>query len=214
MPVDVDIQMDMHRAARYIGRLARQLPFAAAQAINKTALDAQKVQRAHQERVFEVRNKRFVERAVKIKPFATKRKLEARMLIDPPGGRERASVLTQHERGGRKRPRDGQHLTIPVDVRRTRRGVVSRTLRPRALRFRRVGRSIRGEKRTFIIPGQGIFQRLGRGRRSRVRMLYAFKRAVPIAPSLQFIENARRTVKERFHPNFRTAFAEAKRTAR
>lgn len=63
-----------------------QLPFVEAMAINDSAKQAQKVQRAHQREAFEVRRKSFMDRAVKIKPFATKQKAEAKISVDPPGG--------------------------------------------------------------------------------------------------------------------------------
>lgn len=99
------------------------------------------------------------------------------MQIEPPSGQRTADILAKFEEGGTKRPREGRHLVVPIEVRRTKTGVVSRVQRPRAFQFREVGQSIVGLKRTFIIPGVGIFQR--RGKRN-VRLLYGFESAVPI----------------------------------
>jgi len=112
---------------------------------------------------------------------------------------------------------------VPQDVRRSDLDVVPRSKRPRAFHFRvhrtqRGAVQLKGEKRTFILePGfmrGGIFQRVGRGRRSTVRRLYLFTRAVPIAPDLRFSQTAMRISKTRFTRNFQQAFLEALRTAR
>ena len=136
------------------------------------------------------------------------------MLIDPPGGQKRADIIAKFETGGQKRARDGRHLAIPVDVRRTKVGVVSRRNRPKSFRFKRVGRSIRGERRTFIIPGVGIFQRVGRRKNSRIRLLFTFKTQVPIDRRLDFIANAERVVQQMFDKNFDRAFDRAISTAK
>ena len=210
----LDVDFDSRDVERFLGTLARQVPFALKVAINETLKDAQKAQRIHQRRVLTVRRPQFVDRAVKIKPFATKQTLTGTMLIDPPGGQKRADILTKFERGGIKRPRSGRHLVLPVEARRTRAGIVTTRNRPKALKLQRRGRSVRGARRTFVVRGVGIFQRVHRGRRSRVRLLFAFLRQVPIDRRLHFIANAERTVGRRFDHNFDRAFDKAVRTAR
>ncbi len=210
----LDVEFDSRDTQRWLGKMAKQTSFALSVAINDTLKDAQKVQRAHQRRVFTVRRPRFVEQAVKIKPFATKRTLTGTMAIDPPGGKRTSDILAKFESGGRKRVREGRHLAIPVGARRTKAGVISRRNRPKSFRFKRVGRSPRGERRTFIMPGIGIFQRVGRRRNSRIRMLYRFKTSVPIDRRLDFIQNAERVVQQMFDRNFDRAFDRAVATAR
>jgi len=190
---------------------ANQAPFATSKAINETAKDFQKVQTAHMRKEFIERNPVFINRAVKINPFANKRRLSATVQIEPPGGQRTADILAKFEEGGTKRPREGRHLAIPIEARRTKRGIISRAERPRAFQFREIGKRIVGLKRTFIIPGIGIFQRRGKGK---VRLLYAFERAVSIPPALDFVENATRVVRIMFRRHFRKAFQQALRTAR
>ncbi len=214
MSFEIGVKADFDPIVHLFDGLARQHGFAVMLAINDTAKDVQRVQRAHQRQVFTVRRPRWVDLAVKIKPRATKSKLEAKVSIDPPGGQKRADIITKFEPGGIKRPRDGGHIAIPVQAKRTKAGVVSRRSRPKSFKFKRVGRSIRGERRTFVVPHVGIFQRVGRRRRSRVRLLYLFKHSVPIAPILDFIGNAERTVKRFFERNYSKAFERAVKTAR
>ena len=210
----LDVDFDSRDTSRWLGSMAKQTPFALSVAINDTLKDAQKVQRAHQRRVFTVRRPQWIDRSVKIKPFATKRTLTGTMAIDPPGGKRTSDILAKFESGGRKQVREGRHLAIPIEARRTKAGIVSRRNRPKGFRFKRVGRSIRGERRTFIIAGVGIFQRVGRRKNSRIRMLYRFKTSVPIDRRLDFIANAERVVQQMFDRNFDRAFDRAVATAK
>lgn len=148
---------------------------------------------------------------LKIKPFANKRRLSATVQIEPLGGQRTADILAKFEEGGTKRPREGRHLAVPIEARRTKRGIISRAQRPRAFQFREIGKSIVGLKRTFLIPRVGIFQR--RGKR-KVRLLYASERTVPIPAALGFVENATRVVRVMFRRRFRKAFQQAVRMAR
>lgn len=204
-----------------IGRLFRdQIPFSTSRAINATAKDFQRVQRRHMADEFEVRRKRFVEGAVKIKPFATKRRLEAVVSIDPPGGKARADILTKFESAREKFPYSGNTIAVPVDVRRTASGLVSRPLRPGNLGLHHVaGRMSKGDRRTFAIrDGEGgtgaIFQRFGRRGATSIRILYLLVKRVPIDPGLDFYENAERVVAREFQGHFDREFTNAVRTAR
>lgn len=218
--------------------LGRQLPFIESLAINETAKGFQKKQRQHQLRVFTARRPRFIERAVKIKPFSNKRQwpdVHAVVKIDPPGGQARADILAKFEEGGEKRPRDGSSLAIPTtDLKRTKTGIVPRSKRPRSFGFRRHGRGPEatvyvGKKRTFLIKyhdGEtgGIYQRTGRrsrrrsGRRSAravlgrdpsIRTLFRFTPRASIDRRLKFFENARGHVRANFSRNFHEAMRRA-----
>ncbi len=214
MGLELSVESNIGLVNATITEIGNQLPYAMALAINDTLKDAQQTQRLYQRRVFTVRRPKWVDRAVKIKPFATKRTLEGRMSVDPPGGQRRADILTKFETGGRKQSRRGRHVAIPIEARRTKAGIVQRGQRPKALGLVRRGRGARGKRRTFLVPHVGIFQRVGRGRRSRVRLLYLFEHSVPIPASLRFVENAKDTVHEKFGPNFSRGMDRAMRTAR
>lgn len=216
-------------AADVAGLLRRifhdQVPFATSSAINTTAKQFQKAQRAHQRRVFEVRRPTFMDRAVKIRPFASKRKLEAVVSIDPPGGAARSDIITKFEQDRRKAPRSGSRLAIPThDVPKTAAGIVRKPFRPASLELKEIGRTrsggklSRGKKRTFAVREPGgrgfIAQRIGRRGSGKTRLLFVFEPEVPIRPELHFHRNAQRTVSTRFPSNFATAFDKAVRGAR
>lgn len=219
------MRLDVTHNARDVNRFVLnafddQVPFATARAINDAALASQRVQRVHQQRVFEQRRPRWQERAVKIKPFATKRKPEAKISIDPPGGRGRAEMLTQHESDSRKTPFSGRFVAVPTEhVRRTASGVIRKSDRPSVIRER--GRRGRGTTRRGEF-GRGTFLRM-RGRRGAIwertqdgglRPLYWLVPSVPLDQRLDFFENVRTTVLSTFADAFTRRFDEAMRTAR
>jgi hypothetical protein len=175
----IRVRVDAKAAFRALDTLRKQIPYATATAINQTLKHAQKAQQQHQRTVFTVRNRVFVDRAVKIKPFATKTSTFGVIQVDPPGGQARASILTQHEQGGTKRPR-GSTLWAPEPkgetpvkkIRRGGRGVPKGSgWRPKELGLvphGKTGRVWKGKNRTFLIKTGSrsgvVFQRTGKGR--------------------------------------------------
>lgn len=214
------ISVDLASFQRDLNHVAlNQIPFATSRAINKTALDIQATMRTHMHSVFTVRRPSYVDKAVKIKPFATKGSPTAVIAIDPPG--ERDDILAKFEQGGEKRPLSGERLAVPVEARRGKAGVVTAADRIKALNFKPHGRSgnvFVGDRRTIMIKKQGgrgvILQRIGRGKNARVKVLYSFRPKVRIKPVLQFEQTALRVVTKKFAGNFELAWQEAIATAR
>jgi hypothetical protein len=226
---------------RYLAALTGQLPFATSLAINNTAKDFQRRQREHMGRVFTVRRAAWVRRAVKIKPFSTKYRLQATVAINAPGGR--GDILAAHETRHVKRPR-GRSLAIPEDVRTSNRQVVPKTKRPKAFQFQLVGtgpggaRMFRGKRRTFMIQRSdgtgGIYQRTGtkgskrkgvrgagrrmasdvsskRSRDMNLKTLYRFTPHATVDDRLDFIFIGEKVIGARFGPNFKSAIERAMR---
>ncbi len=203
-----------------------QVPFAASKAINDVLKQAQRAQQSSMSREFTIRRRVFMERSVKIKPFATKKTLQGTIRIEPPGGRERAAIWTRHELRGRRVPVEGRTLAVPIKARPSKLALVKKGMRPAAFAFKRVATRARteiykGRKRTFMIrkaDGSGvILQRRRRGRSGTfvgARLLYRLVPSVPIEPRLQFRDTIDRVVRQRFAPAFRRAFLEAIRTAK
>lgn len=218
--MSITIQVDSAAMQLAIRSFRDQAAFAISRAINTTALGAQAAQVKHQRDVFTVRRADFVDRAVKIKPFATKRSLVAVLSIDPPGGQARADILTKFEEGTPKVPR-GPRLAVPDGARRGKTGGVEPSLRPRALNFQPYGASgrvMRGDKRTVLIrlPGGrgGIYQRRGVGKRSTLFRLFVFTPRAKTPRVLDFEKTIEASVRANFKRNFEIALAEAIRTAR
>jgi hypothetical protein len=218
------------RGAEHVNRFLTevyrdQLPFVQSTAINASARDFQAAQRAHQRSLFHVTRPDFVDRSVKIKPFATKARLEARISIDPPGGRKRADVIDKFEDQWSKRPRYSDGLWVPTDAVKGADDRVMPAYRPKKLKLKAWGRGPkarvlraggRGTGRAGIVAiikgrSQGwIFERDG----DDLELLFHRAAKVDIMPDLFFVKNANRVVTERWVPNFLAAFDRAMRTAR
>lgn len=204
-----------------------QLPFATSLAINNTAKAFQERQREHMRATFNIRNERFMARSVKIKPFASKRSLAAKVAIASPGGRD--DIFAKFEEGGKKTPQDGRSIAIPRDELRTRTGRVKAREKLRRLEFKRVGRSVfkskgtgifKGRRRTFMIRESGgrglVFRREGPGEWGSfegTKLLWVLTPEGDIRPSLDFASNAHHIVDRVFDGEFSKAFDRALRSA-
>jgi hypothetical protein len=145
--------------------ILKQLPYGTMKALNRLALRFQELQRHHQQRVFEVRQKGYWHRAVKIPRgkdgFATIKNLRSRIIIDPPEGKsgagKRYDIFERQEFGGTRRPQaNNKSLAIPSEeVDRTTKGLIKAKDTPKKLKG----------KRDFVIEfasgKRGLFQRIG-----------------------------------------------------
>lgn len=229
MALELEVESNAEDVSAYARKIYEdQLPFATAKAINATALSFQKQQQKHMEDIFTVRRPRFTLRAVKIKPFAYKRRLWARVQIDPPGGRERADILTKFETDRFKVPFSSSRLAVPTEnVKRTPTGVVRKRYRISEMNleptgtgkvFSQKGRVAVGSvgARTVVAIRKaggrgGIFMRTRSGESL---PLYWFVPRVPIKPELDFVDNATRVVTKEWDDHFFEAFSGAIRNAR
>lgn len=207
--LELQVETNADEVAGWFRELYRdQLPFAIAKAINATAIDFQKRQQAGMRARFTIRRD-WTLRGIKInrEDFANKQKLEAIVHVESDRG-----FLLKFETGGIDRPIRARSITVPVDVDRTKTGLVSGRLKGKALAFKSVSPSTSiGRRRTFSIRGKGIFQRLPAGQ---TRTLFTFARSVRIDPILRFESTAVSTVRLNFESHFAREFDNAVRTAR
>lgn len=182
--------------------LAKQVPFAAALALTRTAQDAQKAVLTSLEKNFTLRgnwaqpSNKF---GIRITP-ATKQNLTAEV-------KTAADWLALHETGADKKPR-GKMLAIPTgNVRRNNRQIIPRAQRPAALRT----------KRTVILntkSGPVLFQRQGRGKNKKLVPLYVLNEAAKIKKRPTFYAPAWAAAREKLQENFREALNKALATAK
>lgn len=229
----IRIETNARAVALAMGRFADQMPYATSVAINNTALDFQARQRAYQQTKFNIKQRLWFERAVKITHFAKKQEPWTDIKIDPPWRAPdgRSDVIAQHEEGGIVRPQRGHtRFAIPAEVGRLKSGSISRAKRPKAFEFHRVSKRgvnevYAGKNRTFMIkkPGGtgGIYQRTGRKTRRasniasrrvhdmNLRTLYRFTPMAKLDARLDFRENAHGVVQARFDEYFSAAFDRA-----
>lgn len=221
----ITIAHNAAQVSREVQRIAKkEWPFFASRAINHTVLEVQTALRAGTHERFIVRRRQWMDRAYKIKPFATKRSLRAVIAVNPPGGQERADILTKFEDGGTKTPK-GRRLAVPDAARARPQQVIPRSRRPKAFGFQLHGSGpkatvYKGAKRAFMVLKPdgtgGIYQRTGRrkgkgrGRAARrlasdiatrkvrdlmVKTLYRFTPEATIDSRLKFEETVVNVVK-------------------
>jgi hypothetical protein len=183
-------------------RMARQLPFATAVALTKTAQEAQKETIDTLDDKFTIRTgwaKPSNKFGIKIKP-AKKTNLVAVVGTD-------ADWLEKFETGKDKLPR-GRNLAIPTgNVRRTKRDLIQKSQRPNALR----------SKRTFVLKtksGNVLFQRKFKGKRSQIIALYNLEKRARIRRNSPVYDPVKRIVVRNLGRNFTRALADALKNAR
>lgn len=204
----ITIDLQLSPALQALSDLKRkQLPFATAVALTKTAQAAQKTIRAQLPDRFTIRSP-FVERGVRIEA-ATKAKQEAAVLWRAPGGSDRrgfAKYLARQEVGGVTDPR-GRYTALPRKVKRGAKGLIGKANRPSALL----------KRKTVFIDENGrnaaIYQRVGKKAPPRL-LYYLTEKPARYKPRWQFRETAMNEARKVFKREFGKAFAKALATRR
>lgn len=173
---------------------AKQVPFAASLALNRTASGARDVVRGNLPKRFRLRNQ-WTQRGIQAKP-STKRNLFA--VLTAPG------YMQIQETGGLKHPQVSRLLAGPTDELQKGR-VIRKSMRPRA---------VMDQGKGFVLPTgngkAGMFQR----KRKQIRMLYALTPEQSYEERFHFEDDIREHVSEHFSSNFRDALAQALSSAR
>ena len=210
-------------AAQALARTAaRQLPYAAALALNDVANQFQATEQLLLKRRFLIRRP-WVLQGIKIENAdrATKTKLEVTLRVDPTRG-----FLIKFEEGGVKVSRTGGSLALPEtrgpNAGFTKDQVITKAKRPKSYQFQshvtRAGKvQIQGAHRTFIVQtshGRGILQRQGHGAGSRLVRLFWLAPRANIKPVLDFIATAEDTMRAKWAESFEHFFQLAMQTAR
>ena len=200
MEIKVDIQ-GLETTRKYLSNLEKQIPFATALALTRTAKEVQREEIAHIRTAFTVRGSWLREGGrfgVGITP-ASKENLVA--IVE-----SRAPWLEDHEEGAMRTP-EGAHFAVPQkDIRRTKTQVIARSQRPKALK-----RAFKVETKRGIPL---LLQRIGRGKRSVLRVMYQLTGQARIAPRLRFVETGKAVVERVWRRMLAEALDRAIRTAR
>ena len=183
----------------------RQLPFAQALALTKTAQAAQKAIRTSLPTRFEIRNN-FLERGVRIQA-ATKRNQQSAVFWRAPGGVARrgfAQSLARQETGGSKRPMK-KYLAIPREAnkRRGAGGRIPKRWQPAQVLKR---------KDTFVAragSGLAIYRRRGKGRLPLETLYFLSSRQIKVPEAFGFVATARDAARKIYKTEFGRAFAKA-----
>jgi hypothetical protein len=201
----VEIKVDVQGLAptqKYLSNIGRQVPFATALALTRTAKEIQREEIAHIRTAFTVRGSwlriggKF---GVGIVP-ASKENLVA--VVE-----SRAPWLEAHEEGTVRTP-EGAHFAIPQkDIRRTKTQVIAKAQRPRALK-----RAFKVETKAGRVPL--LLQRVGRGKNSILRVMYQLTGRARIEPRLEFLRTGKAVVEKAWRRIFSEALDHAIHTAK
>ncbi len=225
--IRLGLTLDASDATTYLERAERQVPFAAALALNRTAEEFQQAQQQGLQQRFTIRRP-WVLQGIKIDNAdrATKTKLEVIVKVDPS-----RDFLDKFEQGGVKTARSGGNLALP-ETKGPNAGfapgqVIPASQRPRALlaagglgTYVRQGethsRDSHSRTGVFVLTtsrGTGIFRRVGQGSGSRITRLYWLVPRASIRPRLGFMATADEVVTRRWPVNFAGFFADAMASA-
>jgi hypothetical protein len=194
--MSAQITVDASSLFALTAKVLRQIPFAANNAIRRTATEARDAGRAEVQSHFTLR-KTFIARRVKIMKYSTPQDLTAVIGID--NRVQGAPILLpffESGFGGDKRPIHGSGLAVPITGSPARPNFSD----PVARSFRYTNLALasgKGKKRTFIIPGIGVFERTGPGKRD-ITIVYAFERTIPLRPRMTFRERIVEVIRLRF----------------
>jgi hypothetical protein len=198
--IRVDIQ-GLDATKKYLFNLEKQIPFAAALALTRTAKEVQRAEVDHIRETFTVRGSWLREGGkfgVGIVP-ASKNNLVA--VVE-----SRAPWLEAHEEGMTRAPKGAHFAIAQPEVRRTKTQIIARSQRPKALK-----KAFKIETRKGVPL---LLQRMGRGKRSILRVMYQLTGRAKIEPKLRFIDTGRVVVEKVWRRIFDEAIAHALRTAK
>lgn len=197
--VAISVRVDAASALNALRKGEKRFAYAVSNAINNTALEVQRAMRDRVSRVFTLRRKGFLLRmAAVISPFAkpVAGQLRARIMV----GEAPRLLLSGYEDGALRRPVVGRHVAMAIvggPARRTLAASWPKRYRFDALGLHRVGRSIRGTSRTYVVPGVGVYQRRGPNATEKV---ISFRPEFRLDRRLGFVATGRALVAARFRP--------------
>ena len=224
----IKLDIDIAGALGLTDLLLKKIPYATNNALTRTAQELVQVERDELKTEFQIR-KQFILNRVRITKYSRADSLWTRVEIDTnvQGGK---LLLTMFEEGGEKSPELGSALAIPLTGGPARPSF-AQSVRP-SLLYKSLNMAkhvtglgkiqYKGDRRTFVIAGVGIFQRVSsksrgsKGRKgsgakagdaSSAVLIYSFKKGVALHARMHFVKTAREFVAKTFGKIWREEFA-------
>jgi hypothetical protein len=227
----ITVAIDTRAFVASLDEIAKsQIPFAVSRSLNELGKLAQLAIRSHTGQIWNVKRQAWVNAAVKITHFATKYEGELflSMGIHPPGGDERADILTKFEDQTRKTPFHGSHVVVPIGINAGK--ILREGQRFSDYHFVRKGNRWEGDRNTFIVQISNgrllVLQRVDhrvrykrQGKTVNVRPhdaqpLFLLVPSVKITPNLEFEKTVRDIVDKEWERQLSHFLDEAMATAR
>lgn len=202
--MNIKVDVDVAGLVKLTSTVLRQLPYAANNAITRTAKEA--VDAAQKEAAADLQlRKKFILSRIRILQYSKVGNLTAIIGVDTKV--QGAPLLLGFlEEGGSKEPTRGPEIAIPLTGEAPRPSFpesVATALRYTNLRFQ----NRKGRKKTFLIPNVGIFQRVAAGNSpDSTVLIYSFKPSAKIAPHTRMREAMLKVIGERFDAIFTEEF--------
>jgi hypothetical protein len=202
--MNIKVDIDMESVVRLTAAVLRQLPYAANNAITRTAKEAVDAGQKEITADLQVR-KKFILNRVKILQYSKVNNLTAIIGIDTKV-QGAPLILGFLEDGGTKEPTKGPDIAIPLTGEPARPSFpqpVVTSLRYTNLRFV----NNKGRKGTYIIPGVGIFQQVSKGSGPNASVLiYSFKPSAKLPQHIHLRAAMLKVIGQRFGPIFTEEF--------
>lgn len=202
MKISVDI--DAEAVVKLTAAVLRQLPYAANNAITRTAKEAVAAGQNEITADLQIR-KRFILNRIKILQYSRVSNLTAIVGLDTKV-QGAPLILGLLEEGGTKTPSAGPEIAIPLTGEAPRPSFaasVQTAYRYTNLRFN----NRKGRQKTFLIPNVGIFQRIAAGDAPDATVLiYSFKPSAKLPPHIKLRAAMLKVIGERFAPIFSEEF--------
>lgn len=215
--MNIKVDVDTSDVVKLTAAVLRQLPYATNNAITRTAKEA--VDAGQKEVAADLQlRKRFLLNRIRILQYSKVGNLTAVIGVDTKV-QGAPLILGFLEDGGTKEPTRGPDIAIPLTGEAPRPSFpdpVATSLRYTNLQFN----NRKGRKRTFIIPGVGIFQRIGAGAAvsrafhggtqaeldNQTVLIYSFKPNAKLQQHTHLRDAMLRVIGERFNAIFTEEF--------
>jgi hypothetical protein len=203
--VNIKVDVDIEGVVKLTAAVIRQLPYAANNAITRTAKEAVEAGRQEIARDLQLR-KKFIPSRIKILQYSKVNNLTAIIGLDT-RAQGAPIILGFLEEGGTKEPTKGSEIAIPLTGEVPRPSFpdpVAPAFRYGNLRFQ----NRRGRKKTFIVPDVGIFQRIAPGNSpDSTVLIYSFKPSAKLPQKTHLRAALLEIIGQRFGPIFTEEFS-------
>ena len=202
--MNIKVDIDAEAVVKLTAAVLRQLPYAANNAITRTAKEAVDAGQKEVAADLQIR-KKFILNRIKILQYSKVGNLTAIIGIDN-NVQGAPLILSFLEQGGAKEPTKGPDIAIPLTGEAARPSFlepVATSLRYTNLRFD----NRKGRKNTFLIPNVGIFQRVAKGDSPDATVLiYSFKPSAKLPPHIHLRNAMLKVIGRRFAAIFTEEF--------